>query len=226
MVRKPMPGNCLPFRQPPTAARRRARTLATAAALVFGAFAPAQAGLVDDPRDQGYVTVVINRALETAKTKVDIPWSNPSTGNRGTIVIERTYYQNPSTPCREYRRTVERPSQPTTVIRGTGCRVGAGIWTIDETAAGSGPPQPPAAAAGAPAEAPAPAAVPAAPAKSERSRPAGRSEKTKPSAEARAEPPPPKAPPAPVQPPPVAAPAPTSQTPRVPDYTLPSKMPL
>ena len=45
--------------------------------------------------------------LETARTDVEVPWSNPATGHRGTIMVERTFYRDPSTPCRDYTRTVE-----------------------------------------------------------------------------------------------------------------------
>lgn len=214
-----MSGNRLRFRPWPPA---------IVAALLFGPSGSALAGLADDPRDHGYVTIVVNRTLETERTHVDVPWSNPSTGNRGVVVIERTYYRDPSTPCREYRRTVERPGQPTVMVRGTGCRIGGGIWTLDETAAGGASGSAPAAAGSPPAEpaaaAPTPAS-PAAPAKSEQGRPTGGGEKAKPKAEARAEPPPlAKVPPTPSAP--TASPPSPSQTPRVPGYTLPSKIPL
>lgn len=216
-----MSGNLLRFRPWPPA---------IVAALMLGSAGSAGAGLADDPRDHGYVTVVVNRALETERTRVDVPWSNPSTGNRGVIVIERTYYRDPATPCREYRRTVERPGQPTTIVRGTGCRVGGGIWTLDESATGGG-------SGPAPTAAESPPAQPAEPSPaSEQGRPAGSAEKAKPKAKARVQPPPlAKASPPPA--PSATAPASTasqpsssqpspSQTPRVPGYTLPSKIPL
>lgn len=224
-----MSGNRLRFRPWPPA---------IVAALLLGSSGSAGAGLADDPRDHGYVTVVVNRALETERTRVDVPWSNPSTGNRGVIVIERTYYRDPATPCREYRRTVERPGQPTAIVRGTGCRVGGGIWTLEETAAGGASGPATSAAESSPAEPPAPSPA------SEHARPTGGGEKVKPKAEARVQPPPPaKASPPPPPPAPSAtAPASTasqpspiqpspsqpspSQAPRVPGYTLPSKIPL
>jgi surface antigen len=89
-----------------------------------------------DPRDQPYLSVVVNQALETERTNVEIPWSNPETAHRGAIVIERTFYRDPRTPCREYRRTTERPGErpgePAALIRGTGCRIGPAVWSLDE----------------------------------------------------------------------------------------------
>ena len=99
--------------------------------------------------DEDYVERLLNQALETEKSGVEIPWSNPATGSSGTILIERTFYRDPRTPCRDYRRTLERVGAPTVEIQGTGCRIGAGRWSLDEeearsvaaaaTSAGTGP---------------------------------------------------------------------------------------
>lgn len=94
--------------------------------------APAVAELAGASADQAYVSVIINRVLETERALVEVPWANPETGNRGAIVIERTWYQAAERPCRDYRRTVERPDA-TTTLRGTGCRLGPGLWAVDET---------------------------------------------------------------------------------------------
>ena len=74
----------------------------------------------------------MNQALETEKSGVEIPWSNPATGSSGMIMIERTFYRDPRTPCRDYRRTLERVGAPTAEIQGTGCRIGSGHWSLDE----------------------------------------------------------------------------------------------
>lgn len=93
---------------------------------------PTLAWAVDDPRDTAFLAPVIQRALETARTDVEVPWSNPATGHRGVIVVERTFYREPSTPCRDYTRTVETAGAAPEVTRGTGCRTEAGVWEIDE----------------------------------------------------------------------------------------------
>jgi 17 kDa outer membrane surface antigen len=82
--------------------------------------------------DEDYVGPLVNQALETAKSGVEIPWSNPASGSSGMIVIERTFYRDPRTPCRDYRRTLERAGAPTAEIQGTGCRIGSGRWSLDE----------------------------------------------------------------------------------------------
>lgn len=75
---------------------------------------------------------LVNQALENERTDVEIPWRNVETGSSGTIVVERTFYRDPNTPCRDYRRTIERSGAPTVVIEGTGCRVQPGRWSLDE----------------------------------------------------------------------------------------------
>ena len=82
--------------------------------------------------DEDYVLPLINQALEAERTGVEVPWTNPATGSRGTIVIERTFHRDPRTPCRDYRRTIERPGGPGMAIQGTGCRIGSGRWSLDE----------------------------------------------------------------------------------------------
>ena len=130
--------------------------------------------------DEEYVGPLVNQALETEKSGVEIPWSNPATGSSGMILIERTFYRDPRTPCRDYRRTLERAGAPTIEIQGTGCRIGSGRWSLDEEdprsiaatgpTAGTGTPrtpestEPPAAAparaGAAPPSCPAPTAAP------------------------------------------------------------------
>ncbi|HSO42169.1 MAG TPA: RT0821/Lpp0805 family surface protein, partial [Rhodospirillales bacterium] len=91
--------------------------------------------LSEDPGDQTYLTIAINEALETRKTDMEIPLRNPDTGSQGTLVIERTYYREPTTPCRDYRRVIERAGAPLSEVRGTGCRIGKALWSLDEVMA-------------------------------------------------------------------------------------------
>lgn len=104
----------------------------TAALVVLTAGAAYGAVLSEDPGDQSYLTIKINEALETTRSAVEIPWRNSETGTQGTMVIERTYYRDPTTPCRDYRRTVQRPGKPAVEFRGTGCRIGKALWSLDE----------------------------------------------------------------------------------------------
>jgi surface antigen len=106
-------------------------------AVAVVAAGPAGAVTAGDPRDQPYLSTIVNQALETERTNVDIPWSNPETGHRGVLVIERTFYRDPQSPCRDYRWTLERGSRPPATITGTGCRIGPALWRLDEREAAS-----------------------------------------------------------------------------------------
>jgi surface antigen len=146
--------------------------LALAVIGIAGAAGPRNIAAQADA-DEEYVGPLVNEALETEKSGVAIPWSNPATGSSGTIQIERTFYRDPRTPCRDYRRTLERVGAPKVEIEGTGCRIGPGRWSLDEEKPGAaaataatprtGAPRPPeeATAAPEPAAGPAPPSCPA-----------------------------------------------------------------
>jgi surface antigen len=150
--------------------------LGALAATAFGlaaALAPLDLAAQADA-DEEYVGPLVNQALESEKSRLEIPWHNPATGSSGMIMIERTFYRDPRTPCRDYRRTLERPGAPTVEVHGTGCRSGPGLWSLDEQRAKSvaaTTPSPGAGAAGtpppaeppdvAPGAGPAPASCPA-----------------------------------------------------------------
>lgn len=152
------------------------RRLAALRLVVLGiaTIAAAQDVAAQADADDEYVGPLVNQALETEKSGVEIPWSNPATGSSGMILIERTFYRDPRTPCRDYRRTLEQAGAPTVEIQGTGCRIGAGRWSLDEeeprslaratapAATGPAPPPEPAAApAPEPAAGPTPPSCPA-----------------------------------------------------------------
>jgi surface antigen len=116
--------------------RRRARcaALVIIAGGLWAGLATPSSALAQASADDDYVGTVLSQALESERTGVTVPWHNPATGSRGTIVIERTFYRDPDTPCRDYRRTLERPGSPGAVVTGTGCRIAAGRWSLDEKA--------------------------------------------------------------------------------------------
>jgi surface antigen len=106
-------------------------------------FVPSLGWAADDPRDAAFLEPILQRALETTRTEVEVPWRNPATGNGGSIVIERTFYREPDMPCRAFVRTLEAAGAAPQVTRGTGCRSSTGLWLIEEepeSLAGTAPP--------------------------------------------------------------------------------------
>lgn len=131
---------------------------------IVAASSEGRAATAGDVRDQPYLSTIISQALETERTKVEIPWSNPETGNRGVMVIERTWYRDPQSPCRDYRWTLERGDRATQTISGTGCRIGPAVWRLDERPALADPVDPaPPPSPNVAASPPAPAATPRSP---------------------------------------------------------------
>ena len=133
------------------------RALAGGVTAAILCLAPGLGRAADDPRDAAFLAPVLQRVLETARTDVEVPWSNPATGNGGNIVIERTFYRESDRPCRAYLRTVESAGAAPQVTSGTGCRSSTGLWLIEEepeTVAGTRPrPTPPGMTASPPPEA-------------------------------------------------------------------------
>lgn len=94
----------------------------------------ASAAFADDTRDADFLADVINLRLETQRTGVEEPWLNPATGSSGIIEILGTDDSDPDKPCRTYRRTTERPGEPTLIVEGHACRIGVRLWQRNETA--------------------------------------------------------------------------------------------
>jgi surface antigen len=111
---------------------RAAIAIAVVAAFLLSPIGLRPAFANEDPRDRPYVMEQVNQALETQRTMVETRWSNPETGNGGTIVVDRTFYRDTGEPCRDYRRTLDRSGAPPLVIEGTGCRVSPARWEIVE----------------------------------------------------------------------------------------------
>ena len=115
------------------------------AALLLSPIGLRSALAAEDPRDRSYALDQVNQALETQRTVVETRWSNPETGNGGTIVVDRTFRSDTAEPCRDYRRTLDRSGAPPLVIEGTGCRIAPAQWEIvEKTPAPPRKPNPPA----------------------------------------------------------------------------------
>jgi hypothetical protein len=99
---------------------------------------PGSAASPDDPS----VLTILNATLETEKSGVEVPWSDPGNNRSGMVRVERTFFRG-KTPCREYVRTVQQAGTAATEFRGTGCRMGSNLWEFDEAVSASPPAIPP-----------------------------------------------------------------------------------
>lgn len=95
---------------------------------LLGALAGSSIGESLDRADMQYYNQTSQRALETAQPGQTLPWSNPQTGNSGTVT-PYNYYETAQGYCREYSQTINVGGQ---VEKGYGraCRQPDGSWQI------------------------------------------------------------------------------------------------
>ena len=102
---------------------------ATAAGALLGFFIGQGIGSSLDKADQLYAERNAGEALESTPTGQTSTWSNPDSGNSGTITPTRTSYTDAGQPCREYQQTVTIGGE-TQQAYGTACRQPDGSWRI------------------------------------------------------------------------------------------------
>ena len=102
--------------------------LATVLGVFAGTLIGASTGETLDRMDRMYMQQANQQALETARTNQTVEWTNPDSGNYGTVTPIKTYTGG-STVCREYTETVYVGGQPQQAY-GTACRQADGSWKI------------------------------------------------------------------------------------------------
>ena len=105
--------------------RRGFLTTVLGPALVIACTASTEA---QDQSDTAYLAARLNKVLEFEPTGNQVPWQNPATGKHGVIVVERTYFLDPKTPCRDFSYTVEGDFSRSRELKGVGCRDKGGEW--------------------------------------------------------------------------------------------------
>jgi len=102
---------------------------ATAVGALLGFFIGTEVGKSLDKADQLHAERIASQALESNPTGQTSSWSNPDSGNSGTITPTRTTYTDSGQPCREYQQTVTIGGE-TQQAYGTACREADGSWRI------------------------------------------------------------------------------------------------
>jgi surface antigen len=109
----------------------KGRTAATIGGALLGGMIGNSIGASLDQADVPVYNSTTQRALETAPAGKTLPWSNPQTGNSGTV-IPSAPYQNPNGQyCREYNQTIVVGGKKQSG-HGTACREPDGSWKIVE----------------------------------------------------------------------------------------------
>ena len=102
---------------------------ATAAGAVLGAVLGSEIGKSLDKADQLYAERTAQDALENTPSNQTSQWSNPDSGNSGTVTPTETYQTTDGQYCREYQTTVTVGGE-TQHAYGPACRQPAGRWRI------------------------------------------------------------------------------------------------
>ena len=104
------------------------RLAATAAGVLIGALVGSEIGRTMDRVDQQKANIAVNQA-HTAPIGETIAWSNPDTGNHGTVTPTREGTATSGEYCREFQQTVTVGGKVQDAY-GVACRQEDGSWRI------------------------------------------------------------------------------------------------
>ena len=104
------------------------RLVGVAAGSLLGAFLGREAGKSLDKADVAYADQAASRA-QVAPIGQQIAWSNPQTGNSGTVVPVRENRDAAGAYCREFQQTVVIAGRSEQAF-GTACRQPDGTWKV------------------------------------------------------------------------------------------------
>ncbi len=102
--------------------------LAVGIGTLAGALIGSEIGASLDRADQAYAAQAYQQAFESYPTGQTVQWSNPQTGNYGTVTPTRTYSAG-GRDCREFTQTIYVQGTAQTGT-GTACRNANGTWSI------------------------------------------------------------------------------------------------
>jgi len=107
----------------------RGAVWATAAGAVGGALVGSHIGKRLDTNDQHAMRKATYSALETNKSNAKTVWTNPDSGNAGSVTPTSTIEMADGSFCREYTSMVEVGGKSETAY-GRACRQDDGSWKI------------------------------------------------------------------------------------------------
>lgn len=96
---------------------------------LLGAYLGSEAGQSLDRADRVAADRVAQETFEYAPTGSTKTWTNPDSGNSGTVTPTKTYKEAGGSYCREYQQTVTVGGK-TQDAYGTACRQPDGSWKV------------------------------------------------------------------------------------------------
>ncbi len=103
--------------------------IATGAGAVLGGLLGSSVGKSLDDVDRVMMERTSQASLEHTKAGSTSTWSNPDTGNSGSVTPTKTYQASSGEYCREYRQTIVVGGKEEEAF-GTACRQPDGTWKI------------------------------------------------------------------------------------------------
>ena len=95
--------------------------------MLLGGLAGSAIGDSLDQRDREIAALAAQRSLESARANTTTDWSNPDSGNSGSITPTRTFQNAGGQYCREYQQEVTVGGKREQLF-GTACREADGNW--------------------------------------------------------------------------------------------------
>lgn len=105
------------------------KAFAIAVGAMAGAVVGSSIGKSLDEADRLKMQQSAQYALESGRSGEAVSWTNPDTGNYGTITPQPAYEPKPDQYCREYQQTITVGGKTETAY-GTACRQPDGTWKI------------------------------------------------------------------------------------------------
>lgn len=109
----------------------KGKLAATALGAVIGAWIGNDIGKTLDEADQRSAQQTTYAALENNRTGMTSTWSNPDSGNSGSVTPTHTYKTSSGANCREFETTINVDGRDE-IAYGTACRDDDGIWRVRE----------------------------------------------------------------------------------------------
>ncbi len=107
----------------------KGRLAATAAGTLLGVLIGSEIGKSLDRADRLYAARATQGALESNRSGMASSWSNPDSGNSGTVIPQPAYQSPAGQYCREYQQQITVGGK-TESAHGTACRQPDGSWRI------------------------------------------------------------------------------------------------
>lgn len=106
-------------------------TIGTIVGAIAGGYLGSEIGKSLDNKDRGELGDTTQRALDSGNVGQAYNWSNPDTGNRGSITpTSRTYARAEGETCRDFSTTVTLREGRTSSNSGTACKQSDGSWRV------------------------------------------------------------------------------------------------